>query len=146
LPFSTFPELLLTIYWNFRDIISTILIKDGVTNITFNRDRNHMLTVVFLEYIYESNKTTEAPKELGTISFWHNKKGGGDTDVWVDGIYAGVITSYFKNGEPNYGQTSTLSFKYKPGTYKSEAQNNKDTWSRYITINSGKCFKRRLNK
>ncbi|MDL2215366.1 hypothetical protein LJC00_04175 [Dysgonomonas sp. OttesenSCG-928-M03] len=131
--------------WYYKDISSTMPIKNGAASVTLNQGKD-MFTVVFLEYIYEPNKTTEAPKELGTISFWHNKKGGSDTDVWVDGIYVGTITSYFKEGEPNCGQTGTLSFRYKPGTYKYEAQNNRSTWNGTVTITSGQCSKMRLNK
>lgn len=130
--------------WNYRNIASTLPIKNGTTSITVNK--NDMLTIVFLEYIYEPEKTIQPPKEAGSISFWHNKKGGGDTDIWVDGIYIGAITSYFNKVEPNCGQEGTLTFKYKPGTYQYEAQNNRNKWNGTITIRSGQCAKMLLNK
>lgn len=130
--------------WFYRPIVSTLPIKNGIASITINK--NDLLTIVFLEYIYEPNKTIQPPLKSGTVSFWHNKKGGGPTDVWVDGRYIGEINSYFKKGEPNCGQDGTLTYEYKPGTYRYEAENNRNIWSGTITIRSGQCSQIRLNK
>ena len=46
---------------------------------------------------------------IGKISFWSNWKNSGSLELYVDGIYVGKFTSYFKSGEPVCGQEGVLS-------------------------------------
>lgn len=105
-----------------------------------------MVELYFLEFINNPNSYTSAPVGSGKVSFWSNFRGSGNIRVFIDGQYIGEITSYFKDGTPNCGQSGTLTFEYKPGTYGYKATNNNRTWTGTISIRAGGCSLMGLNK
>jgi len=105
-----------------------------------------MVELYFLEYINNPTSYTSPPVGSGKVSFWSNMKRGGNINIYVEGTYIGELTSYFSEGTPNCGQSGTVTFEYKPGTYNYKATNNNSTWSGTITIYSGNCSLKGLVK
>lgn len=104
-----------------------------------NGTNGDMVELYFLEFINNPNTNTSPPVGSGKICFWSNKKGGGNTNIYVEGEYIGELTSYFSEGEPICGQLGTVMFEYKPGTYSYKATNKNSTWSGTVTIYAGSC-------
>lgn len=135
--------------WINRKISYPVSINKGKAMIQLVLDdgsNGDMVELYFLEFMNNPSAYTTPPVVSGKISFWSNFKGGGNISVYIEGTYIGEIKSYFKEGTPNCGQSGTLTFEYKPGTYNYKASNNNRTWSGTITITSGSCSLRGLVK
>ena len=127
--------------------LSPAPIENGRMMSILNNGNATMAYCYFFEYINNPNSYTSPPEGTGKISFWSNMKSGGNINIYVEGNYIGTLTSYFNNGTPICGQSGTVTFEYKPGTYNYKATNNNGSWSGTISIFSvGDCLLKCLGK
>ncbi len=135
--------------WIEKKISFSTMINDAKAMIQlFNSDgiKGDMLDVYFLDNINNVNAYTAPPVGSGKISFWTDDKRAGNISLYIDDSYIGMLTSYFKETTPNCGQTGTVVFEYKPGTYNYYATNGRATWKGSVTIYAGDCRRQGLTK
>lgn len=132
--------------WIYKKISYAVNVSKAkaiVQLINEDRTQGDLLELYFLEYINNPNSYTTAPIETGTVSFWTNYKKAGDMVVYLDEMYVGDFTYYFKQGEPQCGQDGTLTVEYKKGTYPFRAHTvggwSSFSWSGTVTITAGGC-------
>lgn len=131
--------------WSYRTVSYSLPISNAKTTIKIQESPDDLLSIFFLESIYNPTSTTSPPIQPGEVSFWTNDPKG-NTEIYVEGIYIGTLTSYFKEGSPNCGQSGTVVYKNKPGTYNYVAKSSSGTWKGTITISGTGCSKMKLNK
>jgi len=120
--------------------------KSMIQLINDDGSNGDMLEIYFIEDISNPNVYVSSPVGSGKVSFWSSVKRGGAISIYIEDTYIGEINSYFSEGAPNCGQSGTLLFEYKPGTYKYKATNDNLTWSGTITISAGDCSLKGLSK
>ena len=135
--------------WLERTIGLSGAIKEGKTIVKI-KQKDGTLTelydVYFIENIVDSTTMATAPNP-GDFSFYTSYSKGGKIDIYVEGMFAGTLDSYFDE-EAGCGEEGTVTIKYKPGTYNyvAKSQNGKYKWSGQITIVGNKCKKLALTK
>lgn len=82
-----------------------------------------------------------------TVSFYMNYPTS-ETEVYVDDVYQGAITKYFKNRKyvPSCGEDGCLVIKLKPGYHTFEAHSDKQTWKGSFTVKENVCLSQGLVK
>lgn len=111
-------------------------------------------------YINPDNKSTYYPSTTNysnkssynrnyknsSVSFYTNYGESGDTKIWIDGSYKGKLSSYFKYGKPNCGQSGTLKIPLTSGTHKYRAEDSAGFyWEGTFTTSSNSCESLKLN-
>jgi hypothetical protein len=94
------------------------LVKVNMTN----RSKDELYDIYFIEYLSNPNVKTNAPQVSGYITFWIDFKAKSPVKLYIEDTYVGDFKSYFANGSPKCNQEGTLSFRYKPGTYRYRAE------------------------
>jgi hypothetical protein len=120
--------------------------KSMVQLINDDGSNGDMVELYFIEDISNPNSYVSEPVSSGKVCFWSNMKRGGAISVYIEDTYIGEINQYFSKGSPNCGQSGTLAFEYKPGTYNFKATNSNLTWNGKITISAGNCSLQGLSK
>ena len=120
--------------------------KSMIQLINDDGSNGDMLELYFIEDISNPNTYVSPPVGSGKVSFWSSLKRGGAISVYIEDTYIGEINSYFSEGSPNCGQSGTLQFEYKPGSYSYKATNDNLTWTGTITITAGSCSLKGLTK
>ena len=83
----------------------------------------------------------------GKIAVWTDCSDDGKISVYVDGVYKGLITSYFYDyANPDCSDSGTLGITLAAGTYKITASGNKKSWEGYITVTADECSLQKLSK
>jgi hypothetical protein len=135
--------------WNEFKISYPSEINNAKTIINIVDDDNKNSSIIelyFIEYISNNNSSTSPPLGSGKISFWTRWKNSGNTEIYLDGLYAGKFTQYFKEGSPNCNQSGTLTVKYKPGTYSFKAISGLKKWEGTVTVTKDGCYLMELKK
>lgn len=131
--------------WSNRVVDIANSIENGKSNLKL-QNVDYYLDIFFFDYIFDQTSSTSTPKSSGKISFYTNFKRAGQVDIYLEGTFIGTLTSYFNEGEPNCGQSGTVTFEYKPGTYNYTASSDNYTWSGSITIYENNCRLHGLTK
>jgi hypothetical protein len=80
-----------------------------------------------------------------TVSFYLNMKINGELLVYIDDIYYGTITKYFKDRRynPYCSEEGTLTVKISNGfhTFRAESSDGKNTWKGSFNAIDNECFR-----
>ena len=101
--------------------------------------------IFFINVLSDPTKFADPPLPTGKVSFWtnYNKE---VIQIYVENQYVGTLSSSFTSATPNCGQTGTVVFINKAGTYNYDAVSNKYRWSGTITINANGCVSQKLTE
>jgi Skp family chaperone for outer membrane proteins len=131
--------------WDARTVTYSLPIKNAITNIKLKEYESDMLKIFFLDALDNPNSLASPPIQPGKVSFWTNASKG-DTEILVEGYYVGTLKSYFSGNTPNCGQSGTVVYKNKPGTYNFYAKSYSGSWSGTISISGTGCTNFKLSK
>lgn len=131
--------------WSPRTVTYSMPIQHGKTSIRLQETESELINIFFLEATSDPNSYSTPPIKPGKVSFWTNSKKG-YIDIYVEGSFIGTLQSHFTEGTPNCGQSGTVVFENKPGTYSYVAKSSQGTWSGTITISGTGCSNMKLNK
>jgi len=97
---------------------------------------------------YSTIKKTSYPYGYGNgnITIWTDCGNDGEIKIYLDGVYIGKLTQYFREGTPDCGASGTLSVNTPAGTYLIEGRGNEYVWSGTITITKDRCLIQGLQK
>lgn len=82
----------------------------------------------------------------GRITVWTNLGTDGAIKIYLDGVYVGSLTDYFRSSTPSCGQSGTLIIDRPAGRYKLEGRSENYSWSTMITVEQGRCKRQQLKK
>lgn len=84
---------------------------------------------------------------FGYVCFFSTWGNGGDLKLYVDNVFEGKLTSYFKSGTyPECGQEGGITVIREPGVYKYEVKDEAgNKWKGKIEFKAGICLKQGLS-
>lgn len=108
------------------------------------------LEIYFLDFCLNPDTHTSPPIKPGKVTFWTSWKKANTITLYIEGFELGTFTHYF-DSSPSCEQQGTISFVYKPGTYKYQAVGTTAlgkqlNWEGSITLKEGSCIMQGLSK
>lgn len=135
--------------WSPRTVVFSSPIKDGKAIIKLSKGdgtETEYHDVYFIENIIDPSSSATLPLKQGMISFYTNSKKVGVVKISIEGEELGNLTNFIDGGMPSCGQVGTLSTYIKPGTYRFQATNGRQTWNGSFSVGESSCVLQGLNR
>jgi hypothetical protein len=81
----------------------------------------------------------------GRITIWTDCDDDGHIDVYVDGQYAGTLTTCFRRAEPSFGADGTVVRELLPGKHTITARGSSKTWIGEVTVSYDQSIRKLLS-